>query len=241
MEKEITVLISSSPIPSHPSVAIIQETLDSVRYHLPDAKIIIMLDGVREEQKDCEKAYHLYIMQLATKLLASKDRQIRIYPFNTFTHQALMTMNTLKTVYTPLILFMEHDTPLVDRPIDWALLKRMIREGYSNHIRLHYDEQIHPDHQHLMCGKLTDYLIKTVQWHQRPHLAHATWYEQILANNFTESSRTWIEDKMYSPVTCAPWEAYKLTVYDPNGNGLEMKRSRDLNGRASDKKYDPVF
>jgi hypothetical protein len=241
VETEITVLVSSSPIPSHPSLAIIQETLDSIRYHLPDAKIIIMLDGVREEQKDREKAYHQHIMQLATKLLASKDRQVRLYPFNDFTHQAWMTMKTLETIYSPLILFVEHDTPLVDKPIDWPLLKRMIREGYTNHIRLHYDEQIHPEHQHLMRGKLTENLIKTVQWHQRPHLAHATWYEQILANNFTEKSRTWIEDKVYSPVTCAPWEEYKLTVYDPEGTGQNMKRSRDLNGRAGDKKYDPQF
>lgn len=241
MENEITVLVSSSVIPSHPSLAIIQETLDSIRFHLPDAKIVIMLDAVREEQKDRERAYHQYIMQLATKLLASKDRRITLYPFNDFTHQALMTMKTLTTIFTPMILFIEHDTPLVDKPIDWPLLKRMIREGYTNHIRLHYDERIHPDHQHLMCGYLTENLIKTVQWHQRPHLAHATWYEQILTDNFNEKSRTWIEDKVYSPVSCAPWETYKLTVYDPEGTGQNMKRSRDLNGRAGDKKYDPQF
>jgi hypothetical protein len=152
-----------------------------------------------------------------------------------------MAMKTLEMVNTPLILFVEQDTPLMDRQIDWKMLKEAIASGSTNHIRLHYDEQIHQEHLHMMVGKLTPYLIKCVQFHNRPYLTNADWFRKLLAANFTENSRTWIEDKVYSPISCADWSDYKLTIYDPNGNGIEMKRSRDLNGRAGDTKYPPIF
>jgi hypothetical protein len=46
----ITVVIPVSPIKSHPDTAILDETLDSVRYHHPTAEIILTFDGIREEQ-----------------------------------------------------------------------------------------------------------------------------------------------------------------------------------------------
>ncbi len=240
MHKDISALVSSSPIRGHPSTAIIEETLRSIRYHLPDSPILIMLDGVRPEQEHYAKRYLEYIKNLVGKAVFTMDN-VKLVPFTEFTHQAGMTIKTLEMVHTPLILFVEHDTPLMDRPIDWKMLKEAILSGATNHIRLHYDEQIHQDHQHMMCGLLTPHLIKCVQWHQRPHLANTEWYRKVLSENFGPESRTWVEDKIYSPVSVAPWEDYRLTIYDPNGNGLEMKRSRDLNGRAGDKKYDPIF
>ncbi len=113
--------------------------------------------------------------------------------------------------------------------------------GATNHIRFHLDEQIHPDHEFLMEGKLTDNLIKTKQWSQRPHLANTKWYAAMLAATFTKDSRTFIEDKIYGVVCSAPWESSRLTIYDPNGDGKNMKRSGDLNGRAFEPKYDLIF
>lgn len=240
MHEEISVLIPTSPIRSHPATAIIEETMESIRYHLPNSHIFIMADGVREEQADRKADYMDYLGRLAAKCLFEFN-DIRIIPFFEFTHQALMTMRTLPMVTTPLILFVEADTPLVDKPIDWDMLKNAIMSGATNHIRLHYDERIHPEHEHMMCGKLTDNLIKCIQWHQRPHLAKTTFYKGVLYANFTENSRTFIEDVVYSPVSYAPWEDYRLTVYDPEGTGRNMKRSRDLNGRAGEQKYPMIF
>lgn len=240
MQKDVSVLISSSPIESHPSTHIIEETLHSIRYHLKDAMIYIMLDGVRPEQWPYKERYLKYIDNLIGQVIF-KFKNVRLVPFDEFTHQANMTIKTLEMIRTPLMLFVEHDTPLVDLPIDWKMLKNAITSGATNHIRLHYDDQIHEDHKHLMCGKLTENLIKTVQFHQRPHLANTQWYRELLAANFTEKSRTFIEDVVYSPVSCAPWEAYKLVVYDPEGTGQNMKRSRDTNGRGSDPKYSMTF
>jgi hypothetical protein len=239
-DTDISVLISSSPILSHPSTQMIEETIGSIRYHLPNAPIYIMCDGVREEQQHLEAQYRQYIKELVKQMLFNWEH-IFVCPFPEFTHQAVMTIKTFELVKTPLILFVEHDTPLVEKPIDWEMLMTVANAGISKHIRLHYDESIHPEHQHMMCGKLTDNLIKCVQWHQRPHIANASWYKNLLEDRFSPSSRTWIEDLIYSPVSTAPWEEYTLTIYDPEGTGQNMKRSRDLNGRAGDYKFPPVF
>ena len=231
---DITVIIPSSPIPSHPSTRIIEETIASVRYHLPTAPIIVMQDGVRKEQEDRIPVYTEYIENLKKLELPN----LRISQFEQFTQQAAMTMETLPQIITPLLLFVEHDTPLVDAWIDWPLLQDAVTSGITNMIRLHYDEAIHPDHHHMMRGKLTDNLIKTVQWHQRPHLTSVNWYEGIINKYFTLQSRVWIEDKIYSPVSYSEWEDFKLTIYDPCGTGQNMKRSRDIDGRGEDIKYD---
>jgi hypothetical protein len=243
-EDDISVIISSSVIPSHPSTRIIEETIGSIRAHLPDVQIFVMLDGLREEQKDREADYKEYTRRLMWRMFNDKDDdKMLVIPCIDFMHQAHMTIRCLdRLVKTPLILFCEHDTPLMDdRFIDWNYLSGSISSGLTNHVRLHYDESIHPDHQHMMQGNLTPFLIKTVQYHNRPFLADAAWFLQLLMDNFRPESRSWIEDKVYSPISYSPWELYKLTVYDPHGTGKEMKRSRDLDGRAGDKKFDPVF
>jgi hypothetical protein len=121
------------------------------------------------------------------------------------------------------------------------MLKNALMTEQTNHIRLHYDMEIHPDHQHMMRGHLTPNLIRCVQWHQRPHLARTRWYSDLLARIFTAESVTFIEDKVYSPVSYSDWDEFKVTVYDPEGTGKNMKRSRDLDGRAGDPKFEMWF
>jgi hypothetical protein len=237
----ISVIISSSPIPSHPSTRTIEETIRSIRWHLPKAPIYVMCDGVRPEQKEqYGERYLEYIHQLAGKAMF-EFTNIKIVPFMEWQHQALCTVKTLELIKTPLLVFCEADTPLLERPIDWDMLKEAVTSGETNMIRFHYDEEVHADHQHLMCGKLTENLIKTVQWHQRPHLTGTHWYEQTLSPLFPSTCRCHIEDKIYGPVTVAPWEDYRLTVYDPEGTGQKMKRSTHTNGRDDDEKFGEKF
>jgi hypothetical protein len=240
MSELITVLVSSSPILTHPDTTMIEETIRSIRAQLPDSPIKIMCDGVREEQAHLAPAYKEYIKELVKQMLFNWEN-VYVYPFPTFQHQAVMTIRTLDTVQTPLILFVEHDTPLMDRPNDWDFLVNTANAGISPMIRFHYDETIHPDHLHLMWGELTPYLIKTTQWSQRPHLANKVWYETLLQKHFSPESRTFIEDKIYGVVVNEPWEWHQLSIYNPEGTGQNMKRSRDLNGRGDEQKYPLTF
>jgi hypothetical protein len=234
-------LVLSSPIPSHPDTRIIDETIARVRYHLPDSRIIILQDGIRPEQLDHEATYNIYFRKLAIQAVNGQYGDVKLWPFAEYTHQAGMMMRAIEDVSTPLILFQEHDVPIMERPIDWEMLCDVVNRGVTNCVRLHYDEQIHADHQHLMHGKLTDNLIKTTQFHARPHLALTHWYEQLLGNNFTTKSRCFVEDVAYSPISWSDWSAYRCCVYDPNGDGKLMKRSYDLNGRGGEPKYDQIF
>jgi hypothetical protein len=237
---KIAVLISSSPIESHPSTLIIEETIASIRYHLPESRIYIMQDGVRPEQAALTDRYVQYIMDLVGHCIM-KDTNISMVPFLDFTHQAGMTMKTLERVEAPHILFAEHDTPLMERPIDWRMILSFLEAGLTNHVRLHYDEEIHPDHKHLMEGKVGRFLIQTRQFHNRPYIANTEWFRDLLMRTFNEKSRCFIEDRVYTFVENAPWDDYKLTIYDPEGTGMDMKRSRDLNGRGKEPKYAQVF
>jgi len=106
MHKNINVLVSSSPIRGHPSTAIIDETLRSIRYHLPDSPILIMLDGIRPEQEHYAERYLGYIKNLVGRVVAFKMENVKLIPFMEFTHQANMTMKTLEMVNTPLILLL---------------------------------------------------------------------------------------------------------------------------------------
>lgn len=234
----ITVLSSASPIPSHPSDHIIQETIRSVRYHLPDSRMYLMHDGIRPEQLDHEARYNIYFRKLAAKIANGPDHDLILWPFQEFTHQAGMTMRILEEVTTPLVLFVEADTPLLDRPIDWGMICDVVNRGMANYVRLHYAEEIHKDHQHLMHGKLTENLIKTSQFHMRPSIMLTRWFENLLHSSFTTKSRSFIEDVCYSPISWSPWEDFRCCVYDPDGTGKNMLRSGDLNGRAGEQKFD---
>lgn len=235
MHEDISVLMPSSVIPTHPQPTCIVETLQSVREHLPESPIYVMCDGIRPEMKHRRAAYNTYIENLKQLNLPG----VTVINYETFHHQVAMTRRTIwDYVKTPYMLFAEHDTPLVsERFIDFNMFKYEL-ENRTNMIRLHYDESIHPDHQHMMRGHLTPNLIRTVQWHQRPHVAKVDWYIKILTDWFSTNARTFVEDRMYSPCSFSEWEEFKLTIYDPHGDGQRMKRSRDIDGRGDDPKFD---
>ena len=73
----LSVLVSSSPIPSHPSTRIVSETIHSIRWHFKDAPIYLMCDGVRPEQEHRREDYHKYKENLITKMLDEKEEKYR--------------------------------------------------------------------------------------------------------------------------------------------------------------------
>ena len=162
-----------------------------------------------------------------------------------------MMREVLNMVKTPTVLYVEHDAPLTpDRPIAWGNLIDAIKAGDANVIRFHFEEGIHPEHEHLMFD-LEPRLIfgapmmRTFQWSQRPHLASTAFYRRIMASYFPETSKTMIEDLIYGIVwdRCMTggimaWYEFRLWIYTPVPN---IKRSYHLDGRAGESKYDMHF
>lgn len=236
----ITVVTPVSPIPSHPSVHILTETIETVRQHLPDAEIILTFDGVRREQEHRRADYEEHIR----KVLALADRQwgnVCPFIFDRHTHQVGMMRAVIDEIHTPLMLYVEQDTPLTpDREIPWELLCDKLSRRNSNMIRLHHEDVIPEEHNHMMHG-IDGEFTRTSQWSQRPHLATVDFYRDVLSN-FTPDALTFIEDKMHGIVSeafikaqMAGWAAYRLHIYTPQGG---IKRTYHLDGRAGEEKYD---
>lgn len=241
---ELTVLIPTSPIPSHPDTRIIEETISTIRTHL-DSEIIIMVDGVREEQEHLKKNYQEYTRRILWKS-ANEWQNIIPIVFNEHNHQALMTKKTLQVVRTSQILFVEHDTPITpDRDIPWDKLSGYIESGKANLIRLHHEALVLDVHRHLMIGEPEDDLWATYQWSQRPHLASTEFYRQFLETYFPSNYFGMIEDKMYGVLEeayrnqfKAGWESFKVWMYYPGG---DIKRSYHTDGREGESKFEETW
>lgn len=233
---DITVLIPTSPTPIHPSTEHFDETLRSVTDRLPQAKIVVMADGIRKEQAHLRSAYNAYLGEL--KRYEVDTMMVAIE----HVHQARLTRSVLEdewTVQTPLILFVEHDCPLVG-DIDFDSCADAIRCGEANLIRFHHEVQIPQEHMYLMPDKGHAYwlsgapLTRTMQWSQRPHLASTEYYRRILTNHFKPDENWFIEDRMHGVVQNEPWEHNRLWIYHPQGN---IKRSTHLDSRGDEPKW----
>lgn len=239
----ITVVITTSPIPSHPRTEIIASTIESVRFWLPDAPLLVLADGVRPEQADRRADYLDYIDFLTILMPKWRPATLECAPDfpDGWRHQAALTRWGLDYVDTPLILFVEHDTPLLmDRDIEWSALIDATLTGQANLIRLHHESHVLAPHEYLMRGPVESVcgakMRPTVQWSQRPHLASTSFYRAILDQWFTTRSRTMIEDTMHSVCQTADWNAFRLWLYHPDGDSIQ--RSTHLDGRETDLKYE---
>lgn len=231
----ITVVVPVSPIPSHPDTTIIDETIASVRHHLPDARIIIGFDGIRNEQHHLRDAYREHIRR--TLWRADKTwRNTTPIIFEHHVHQIGVMRAALKTIDTPLVLFVEQDTPLtMDRVIDWKTCTNRITSGRAHLVRFAHENAIPTEHMHLMYDRDGDF-VRTTQYSARPHLASTSWYLTVTRKFFTSNASCFLEDKLHS--VCQVWpDDNQLYLYAPEPNN---QRSYHLDGRAGGPKFDEL-
>jgi len=248
----ITVLVPTSPTsrPWRDAMTDTTTVLDSVRAQL-DAEVLVMADGVRPEQEHLRLKYDAYLAALVWDAAHHLGGRVTPLVFDHHGHQANTTRAALEHVHTPLVLFVEHDTPLVGS-IPWPALSELVRSGFANLVRLHHETHVLEDHQHLMLDRQPRTLghmaaddaapfMRTVQWSQRPHLASTGFYRTIVGTYFGTESRTMIEDVMHGVVQTAwnrhgiaGWEQFRLVMYAPPGS---IQRSTHLDGRGDDPKF----
>ena len=253
MKDQITILIPTSPIPSHPSTSILDETIANVR-KLTDAKIIIMFDGVAEKLRHREADYINYFTEVMKKCRLGDYGDCDTLSSDEHIHQAIMTRYALeKFVKTPLIMFCEHDTSPIGEIPFVEICEYVEKSENVNYIRFNIFERIPDEHRYLMIsepfypeivtleGVKPFYgvrITRTIQYSQRPHIAKSDWYRQILSDHFKPNQKTMIEDVMHSVVQVAYdlqgcKDTYGLAIYTPIGNQL---RSYHADGRGDDEK-----
>lgn len=241
----ITAIIPVSPIKSHPDTKILEETINSIRHHLPTCEIIVTFDGVRKEQEDRRSDYEEFIRKMLWKF-NFKYKNILPVIFDDHSHQTGMAKAIIDEIKTPLIIYVEQDTPLVtDCDIPFNSLQYVVKNGTSDCIRLHHEAIIPKEHSHMMLGmenETDDPLMRTCQWSQRPHVSSVAFYRRILNTCFSGEAKSFIEDKMHGVAHSAyiddgimGWEQYKIHIYHPNNN---IKRSYHTDGRDGEPKYD---
>lgn len=236
-ESLITCLITTSPSPKHPDTSIIEGTVASVRWHLPDSEILIACDGVRQEQENRRAAYSEYVLRMED-LCLTKWKNVRLVVQPEFLHQAWTIAKTIEQVKTPVILFTEHDQELLPIWFPFEMVAAVMGWKSANVIRFMLEDDIKDEWKSFMLGPVDGnvFLTKTVQWSQRTHLASTEYYRRMLAEHLKPADRCYLEDRFYGQ--CDDWEKHRLTIYTPYG---PMARIRHTDGRGNEPKFDSVL
>jgi hypothetical protein len=215
----------------------IDETLASIRHWLPTARIIVMCDYPRAEMRDFQVKYEQYLDALRKQ----HKTGVIFWEFGTHKHQIGMVRRVLPFVTTSLVLFAEHDTPLVtDRPIDFQGITDALLSGEVGCVRFLPESRVCPFHLYLYREQFESHgvpLWKCLQWSQRPHVATVELYKKAM-NYFSPEANTMIEDRLATFVMNEPWEAWKVAVYNPPDS---MCRSQHLDGRGTDSKFEEAM
>jgi hypothetical protein len=248
----VTVLLPTSPIPSNPSTAMIEDTIRRIRAYpdLKEAEILIMVDGVRVEQAYRRTDYEEYTRRLLDLCNWHPDfRGCLPIVYDTHLHQGMMTRYTLPLVRTPLIFFCEHDM-WPEGEVDFAgLAKAMQVHEEVKVIRLFRDAEMHSSHREMVLEETRHDmagvpLVRTTQWSQNPHLAKTAFYREIIPRYFGHESRTMIEDVLHGAVVNAGregWPRWGLWLYAPEPIGGNIRRCGFVNGRQDDPKFPMVI
>jgi len=240
-KSDVTIILATSVLPSHPDTWIIDETIKSIRVHFPKNEIIMQIDGLRQEQMDRETDYNEYKNRILWKCLHEYYNVLPIV-FDKHSHQTTMMRKTIDDIQTSTMLYVEGDAPLTpDLEIDWQKCFDLIECGKANTIRFHHESLIPDSHQHLMFG-MSNGFMRTSQWSQRPHLSKVSYYKEVILPPLED--KTFIEDKThgriqdeispYNNFSKDGWNKHKLWIYHPEGN---IKRSYHLDGREGGRKF----
>lgn len=239
----ITVIMPTSPIEAHPTTKYLDETIATIRHHLPDSEIILTIDGVREEQEKFRDRYTKYTHKVLWKCLHDYKSVLPLV-FDEHKHQSGMLKEALKEVNTDLIMYVEHDAPLTpDRKIDFKEITDFIYSGEAYTVRLHHENVIPDEHKPLIL-KTKGNFKQTYQWSQRPHISTKIYYKW-LASHFKDEWRTMIEDYWHGAVHndfrdegMLGWYKHRLWIYHPEGG---IQRSYHLDTRGSEPKFDMLM
>ena len=241
--RDITIVMATSVLPSHPDTRIIDETVAAIRKHFPENEIIMQIDGLREEQRHRKKDYDEYKNRVLWKCMHEWKNVLPII-FYKYSHQTIMMKETINLIKTPLLLYVEGDAPLTDDHIDWQKCLDMFEYDKANTIRFHFESSIPNSHKHLMIDlyNTENGFMKTAQWSQRPHLSRVVYYKDVVLPNSWDYS--FIEDGFhgivnsdilpYKQFSQGGWDKHKLWIYHPEGS---IRRSYHLDGREGTRKF----
>jgi hypothetical protein len=237
--KDITFVVPTSVLVTHPDTSIIDQVVSSIRNYFPDNEIILQVDGLREEQAHRKEQYDEYKNRILWKCL-HEYRNVLPIIFEEYSHQSNMMHKTIDLIRTPLMFYIEGDISLKENiDVDWEEVVSMLSSKKAYTVRFYtYNNVIEPVHMDLMLEQEGNF-IKTFQWSQQPHVSHVSYYKNMVLPNTTP--KLFIEDKFYSKVfsdcheTPRRWKKHRLWLYNPPGQDIRIVDN--LDGRKNLRKF----
>lgn len=176
-QDKITVLIFTSPVPSHPSTRLLENVFNSVRAHLSSARIIILADGCDGPEPEAYTQFK--------NAAASKGWEV--VGFTGHHHQTLMLKYALLTpnlVTTELVFITEHDWGVKPLFINWhgivETLAAPIRK--VNLIQIRQERISTIEHDNCFSEAAMDVngikLLPTACFQCPSHVARVDWYRE---------------------------------------------------------------
>jgi len=111
--KRISIVITGSHIPSHPSTAVIDETIESLRFieTKENAETLLAHDGIRVSLSPRQREnFFDYVQRLSRKY---SRPPYRIALMGSWGHLSQTLLRVVKTVSTEYVLVMQHDLPFI--------------------------------------------------------------------------------------------------------------------------------
>lgn len=199
MSNSLTVIITASYIPSHPSIEIIQKTIESLSYInlLKHTKIILAHDGLLAK-KNNEKAnsilYEEYLENLRkyiTSLPLNHCPNIEITRCTNHVHLTGNVRNAMSTVTTKYVLVIQHDLPFFREFDIQKVIQDMNENENLKHIRFNKRSNIkavsdigRTSEASQLFGlqvKQTNYTYtRTPSWADNNHICKTQYYNDIV-------------------------------------------------------------
>lgn len=222
-QENITVLIFTSPIPSHPHTWVLDNVYDSIRAQLPKAKIIVLADGVDGSEPKSYTIFKQAVRQSGKDMIAFHGRH----------HQTLMLRFALIAgiIKTPLVMVGEHDWGIYKLFIDWLKIAHVLLD-FSCPFKLIQVRQAaigqwEIDNKYF--GSLFNFdgidLLSSSCFQAPIHIANCEWYRPLIAKC---SQPDFLERAELGNIFIHTGAIKEMAAYIPAG---PMGRLYHLNGR----------
>lgn len=187
---DTTVIITSSLIPTHPSIRMVNETVDSIREMLEglayNTPILISVDGRKEYNKEDTERLQGYVENLRIRF--QHDPYVTILNNYQFGHISNSIRVALLMVETEFVYVVQHDFKFI-KPINHSALTGLMTEipEQIQIIRFNKGKRTKQDDPLAICSDYNQFTsvkygtnLTLAHWSDNNHLTTKRYYQKIL-------------------------------------------------------------
>ena len=175
----ITVLLTTSPMPSHPDPWVVGNVHNSIRRHLPGSRILVLADGVVGSEPETYTEFKKNAKELGWELVEFSGRH----------HQTLMMRDVLLSgmITTPLVVAGDGDWGFHQKYMNWRGIVATLLDNASRFkmIEIRQDNIGTWELEWDVFGDLRlehgIHILPTTLYQAPTHIARVDWYQKMIA------------------------------------------------------------